>query len=245
MLKDLQDAYGHQLYDCYKGKRVVEVVERDDGFIGTSTIYPRHYLAQYKDWSPREKKAMQFAMGRILDIGCGGGKNSLYLQKKGHDVLGIDISPLAVRVCKLKGVRKARVMSITDVNRKLGMFETMLMMGNNFGLFGNPAKAKNLLRKFHTMTGDKARIIAESLDPYATKDPAHLSYHRLNRKRGKWPGQLNLRVRYRNYATPWFEYLIVSRREMKKILEGTGWKIKGFLGSRGPAYIAVIMKTQN
>jgi SAM-dependent methyltransferase len=81
MLKDIQDAYGHQLYDCYKGKNVVEVVERDDGFIGTSTIYPSYYLAAFKDWSPHEKKAMQYAKGRVLDIGCGGGKNALYLQR--------------------------------------------------------------------------------------------------------------------------------------------------------------------
>ena len=244
-MRDIQDAYGHQLYDSYKGKNVVEVVERDDGFIGTSAIYPRHYLASYKDWSRREKRAMQYARGRVLDLGCGGGKNSLYLQKKGHDVLGIDISPLAVKVSRLRGVRDARVMSITDVNRRLGLFDTVLMMGNNFGLFGNPSKAKNLLRKFHIMTGDNARIIAESLDPYATEDSVHLSYHSLNRKRGKWPGELKLRVRYRNHVTPWFEYLIISKRQMKKILQGTGWKVKRFLGSQGPAYIAVIMKSHN
>src|ERR1700746_3755938 len=124
MLKDIQDAYGHQLYDCYKGKNVVEVVERDDGFIGTSTIYPSYYLAGFKDWSPRERKAMQYAKGRVLDIGCGGGKNALYLQKKGHEVLAIDISPLAVKVCKMRGVRNARVMSIADVNQRLGLFDT-------------------------------------------------------------------------------------------------------------------------
>jgi hypothetical protein len=136
-------------------------------------------------------------------------------------------------------------MSITDVNRRLGLFDTVLMMGNNFGLFGNPAKAKKLLRKFHGITSYGATIIAESLDPYQTKDPAHLSYHKRNRRRGRLAGSLRLRVRYRKYATSWFEYLIVSKNEMKKILEGTGWKIKRFLSSQGPAYIAVIIKTHN
>ena len=36
MLKDSQDAYGHQLYDLYKGHHVVEGVERDDGLIDPS-----------------------------------------------------------------------------------------------------------------------------------------------------------------------------------------------------------------
>ena len=245
MLKDSEDAYGHQLYDCFKGKNVVEVVERDDGFIGTSMTYPRYYLAPYNEWEPREKKAMRYAKGRVLDIGCGGGRNSLFLQKKGLDVLGVDISPLAVKVCKLRGLRDAKVTSISDVNHELGIFDTMIMMGNNFGLFGNPVRAKRLLRLFYGITSSDATIIAESRDPYQTKDPFHLNYHRLNRKRGRWPGALKIRVRYRGYVTPWFEYLIVSKNEMKKILGGTGWKVTRFLNSRSPAYIAIIAKTNS
>lgn len=136
MLKDSQDAYGHQLYDFFKGRQVVEVVERDDGFIGPSRIYPKYYLSEYKDWSPREKRAARYVKGRILDIGCGGGRWSLYLQKKGHDVLGIDISPFAVKVCKLRGLRNVMVKSISEVDSRMGRFDTILMIGNNFGLFG-------------------------------------------------------------------------------------------------------------
>jgi len=55
MLNDKQDAYGHQLYDCFRGQNVVEVVERDDGFIDSSTSLPKYYLAEYKDWRPHEK----------------------------------------------------------------------------------------------------------------------------------------------------------------------------------------------
>ena len=34
------------------------------------------------------------------------------------------------------------------------------------------------------MTGPHARIIAESRDPYQTRDPGHLAYHERNRRRG-------------------------------------------------------------
>jgi SAM-dependent methyltransferase len=242
MLKDVQDAYGHQLYDCFKGRNVVEVIERDDGYIDTSRSLPKYYLAEYKDWGAHEKEALRYAKGRILDIGCGGGRISLYFQRKGFDVLGIDISPLAVRVCKLRGMRRARVMSITDLSPKLGGYDTILMIGNNFGLFGNPNRAKRLIRMLYNSTTPGARIIAESNDSYQTTEPFHLAYHRRNRRAGKLPGELTIRMRYKKYANPWFNYLIVSKKEMKQVLEGTGWRVKRFVDSKGSVYIGIIEK---
>jgi len=244
VLKDNQDEYGHQLYDFYKGRQVVEIVERDDGLIDPSETYPKYYLSEYKDWSLREKQAARYVKGRVLDIGCGGGRWSLYLQKKGHDVLGIDISPLAVKVCKLRGLRNVAVKSISEVDSRLGRFDTILMIGNNFGLFGEPKRARQLLKRFYNMTGPDARIIAESLDIYKPPvDPVHRRYHLRNRRLGRMPGQVHMRIRYRTYATPWFDYLLVSPPEMKRILRGTGWKVKKFIESTvSPAYIGVIEK---
>jgi SAM-dependent methyltransferase len=230
------------LYDCFKGKEVVEVVERDDGFIDTSASLPGYYLAEYKNWRPHEKEALRYAKGRILDVGCGGGRISLYFQRKGFDVLGIDVSSLAIKVCKLRGLQKARVMSITDVSSRVGMFDTILMIGNNFGLFGSPNRAKRLLGQFYDSTSSEALIIAESNDPYRTNEPFHLAYHRRNRRKGKMSGELTIRVRYKKYRTPWFDYLIVSKKEMKRILEGTGWRVKRFVESQGSVYIGIIEK---
>jgi hypothetical protein len=55
-------------------------------------------------------------------------------------------------------------------------------------------------------------------------------------------GQVRMRVRYQTYCTPWFDYLLVSKDEMRKILAGTGWRIGRFFDSDGPGYIAVIEK---
>ncbi len=145
---DSEDAYGHQLYDYYKGKSDgLEIVERDDGFIQANQG-PRTYLSRYKDWSRREKTAIHSAKGSVLDIGCGGARHSLYPQEKGHPVIGVDISPLALKVAKLRGLKDSRNMSITDIGPSMGRFDTILMLGNNFGLFANPRQAKQLLRKF-------------------------------------------------------------------------------------------------
>ena len=49
-LKSDQDAYGHQLYDFYKGHKVIEIVERDDGLIDPNETYSKYYLAEYQGW---------------------------------------------------------------------------------------------------------------------------------------------------------------------------------------------------
>lgn len=237
------DAYGQLILDYFRGKKPLEIVERDDGYIDPSEAAPRLYFLDYKNWPQHEKKAIKYARGRILDIGCGAGRHSLYLQRNGFDVLGIDNSPGAIRVAKLRGLRKAKVMSIMQISKKLGIFDTLLMLGNNFGLFGSRARAKLLLRRFHKLTSPNARIIAESLDPYKTKDPDHLAYHKFNRERGRMPGQVRLRIRYRRTVGPWFDYLLVSQAEMRAILAGTGWRAKKFIKSRGARYIAIIEKS--
>lgn len=227
------------MYDFFKGQEVFEIVQRDDGF--TQAIPVSTYFREYRQWPRTEREAMRYVRGRVLDVGCGAGRHSLYLQKKRLDVLGIDVSPLAVRVSKLRGLKKAKVASFENVSSRLGVFDTVLMMGNNFGLFQSFEKARSLLRKLHKMTGEGARIVAEVRDPYDTRDPDHLAYHRRNKRRGRMGGQIRMRVLYRKFATPWFDYLFVSREEMKQILQGTGWKAKRFLG-RGPGYFAVIEK---
>lgn len=242
MLRDYQDAYGHEVYDYLKDKRGQgEIVERGDGYIDVSGGL-KAYFSEYKDWPPHEKKAIRHARGRVLDIGSGAGRHSLYLQGKGLEVLGIDNSPLAIEVCKLRGLRNTKVMSITQINSKLGVFDTILMMGNNFGLFGSFKGTRRLLKKLSKITSGNGRIIAGSNDVYKTETPEHLSYHELNRERGRMAGQIKLRVRYKKYTTPWFDYLMVSKEEMENILDGTDWEVNKFIESDGSVYIAIIDK---
>jgi len=237
------DAFGHALYDYLQegGKNPwATVIERGDGLVDVED--PRSYFAEYADWPAHQRQAMAFARGRVLDVGCGAGRHSLYLQSQGLDVLGVDHSPLAVEVCRLRGLRSARVMSITQLNSRLGVFDTIVMLGNNLGLFANPRRGRWLLRRFAAMTSPDARIIAETLDPHQTQQPLHLEYHQRNRDRGRWPGQITMRVRYRKYATPWFDYLFVSKDELRQLLEGTGWTVVALVDSEDPRYIAVLAK---
>jgi SAM-dependent methyltransferase len=239
-LKPEEDAFGQALCAAYKGEEVFEVVERDDGFV--DAMRTRGYFSDYEEWSSIEQQVMQFVRGRVLDVGCGAGRHSLYLQKIGFDVLGIDVSPLAIKVCRLRGLKKSRVMPIEAANFKPDSFDTIIMMGNNFGLFGSFEKARRLLKRFYRMTSEGALIIASSPDPYKTNNPAHLQYHKLNKALGRMSGQVRIRVRYESYIGKWFDYLMVSGEEMGQVLLGTGWKVRRFLDSGGPHYMAIIKK---
>jgi len=236
-----KDAFGQEIWAYHNGQSSFEVVERDDGYFGVSSG-AKLYFSSHDDWPPHEQKAMERVKGRVLDIGCGAGRHSLHLQEKGFDVLGIDVSPLAIKVCRLRGLQKAEVMSIDQVKFKPNSFDTIIMMGNNFGLFGSLTKARRLLKRFHSMTSQDALIIAETRDPYRTDNPDHLKYQEYNRNRGRMSGQLRLRIRFKKYVTPWFNYLLVSKEELKEILDGTGWKVKGFLDSGNSIYVALMEK---
>ena len=135
-------------------------------------------------------------------------------------------------------------MSIEEVDFKPNSFDTILMMGNNFALFGSSGNARMMLRKFYEMTSKDGVIVASAVDVYPpTRDrPEHLEYFEFNRKRGRLGGQWRVRIRFRKFATKWFDLLRVSKEEMKDILKDTGWTVKEFIDSGGPAYTAILGK---
>jgi SAM-dependent methyltransferase len=241
MLSSKTDAYGRLVYDYYKGRPSAEIVERDDHWFAVSSG-ARAYFAPFEQWPSVEQRAMRHVRGRVLDVGAGAGRVALHLQGHGHEVVAVDNSPLAVKTCRLRGVLDARVCPVTRIGRQLGEFDTIVMLGNNFGLFASFRRARWLLRRFHRLTSPTARIVAESRDPYKATTTDHRRYHQLNRRRGRLPGQLRLRVRYGHAKTPWFDYLIVSPPEMRRIVAGTGWRVARLIETIGPIYIAVLEK---
>jgi SAM-dependent methyltransferase len=242
-MKVERDAYGEQLLAQYHSQTpTAELMQRDDGFIDFGSEADL-YFTEYEQWSPIEHEAIALATGRILDIGCGAGRHALYLQEKGFDVTGIDNSPGAIEVCRARGLKKAFVCPIENVDEfSENSFDTIIMFGNNFGLFGSPENAPKILEKFSRITAPKARIIAGTRNPYLTDDPAHLKYHEFNRQRGRMPGQIRLRVRYQQFVGEWFDYLFVSPEEMCGILKNTDWQIEKFLAPNEANYFAVIAK---
>src|SRR4029450_12707606 len=158
------------------------------------------------------------------------------------EVLAIDNSPGAIEVCRQRGVRDARVLAFDAVDKSIGTFNTIVLLGNNFGLFGSPTKAKRLLRRLHRMTSDDARIIVESRDVDrrgAPDPPWHRPYPDGNLPHGRLPGQIRIRVRFRDVIGPWMNYPMVSPDHLREILDGTRWYVAHLFDSDA-TYAAIV-----
>jgi len=81
---------------------------------------PLAYFFRLHDEMPAlEKKALALASGKTLDVGCGSGSHSLYLQnQRGLDLTALDISEGAIEVAKARGVKQTQCLSIWDFNEK-------------------------------------------------------------------------------------------------------------------------------
>jgi len=129
------ELYAQAMLDHWLGKQVSVEFERDDGYADRSDI--AGYFAPPSDWFAVEREAMREARGRVLDIGCGPGRHALHLQKRGLRVVGIDASATQVALARIRGLREVYQASVWRLPKGLGVFDTVILMGNNLGLPGD------------------------------------------------------------------------------------------------------------
>jgi SAM-dependent methyltransferase len=214
----------------------LEIVERDDGFIAATDA--ARYFGPPSVWPAEETMACDLAEGRVLDIGCGPGRHAVELRRRGLDVTGLEPSPAAAEVAEHRGVPVLR-RTIEQVGPDGSGWDTFLLLGNNLGLLGSPEHAGAVLDRLAGAARPGARILAAGNDPYRTEAPEHLAYHARNRALGRPGGQLRIRVRDRSLATPWFDYLNVSRTELAGIVAPSRWRLEIRDGD-DPGYLAVL-----
>jgi len=234
------DTFAALLETVQRRPHVVEIIERDDGTFMTGGGFD--YIAPFAEWLDTERKATRYVRGRVLDAGAGAGRVSLHLQERGYDVVGIDVSQKVARIARKRGVRDIRLADVLELDpAKIGLFDTVVLFGNNFGMMGTVAKTKRMLRTLHGVTTDGARILAANASPYPRRGDAE--YQRRNRERGKLPGTIRIKLRFGKHATPWFDWLFVSPREMKEIVRGTGWYVADVIQGEGAPYVGVLEKS--
>lgn len=237
------DVFGRALLDWANGATLPEVLEREDGFTQVGAG-PDVYLSEFKGWPDAERKSIRHMRGRVLDVGCGAGRAALELQRRGVDVVGLDASPLAAKAATIRGVNEVWSVSIEDLDLRIQTFDSIVLFGNNFGIFETPTRARTILAQLAKRTKPGARIFAESTSAYCGGAPGFdRSYYHRNVARGLSSGQLRLRYHYGHLVGPWFRWLYVSRGELRSILIGTGWHLEEVLGVHpSEPYVAILAK---
>lgn len=117
--KDIE-GYDKYSYSTDRGKKRIEEMEK--------------YFKQIKPFLIGDKS---FLKGRVLDIGCGGGTFSYWLETKGYSVVGIDINKNMIKIAlgeKKKHQFKTKFIhgnaETFEVN---GRFDSFLFLGNTLG----------------------------------------------------------------------------------------------------------------
>jgi SAM-dependent methyltransferase len=109
-----------------------------------------------------EQTALELAKGKILDVGCGAGSHSLYLQNKEYDVKAIDISANAIQACILRGVKNAHVQDLLALENET--FDTILLLMNGTGIFRTLDELPNYLQKLKSLLQPGGQILIDSSD---------------------------------------------------------------------------------
>jgi len=156
----MKDIFGKALLDYHSGNYSEDIMTSTN--ISDEDVLPLPYLFRdFNDMPKLEQKALQLAKGAVLDIGCGTGNHSLYLQQKGLKVKAIDISKGAIKVAKQRGVLHAKIVDVLDETER---FDTLLLLMNGTGVFQELIKVSKYLQHLKSLLKPKGQILIDSSD---------------------------------------------------------------------------------
>ncbi|KYH38285.1 MAG: ubiquione/menaquione biosynthesis methyltransferase-like protein [Candidatus Bathyarchaeota archaeon B23] len=238
----MADPFGRALWRYHRGERVRCLIHRDDGYVDEDTM--EWYFQRPEEWPDVEREAVRWARGRVLDLGCGAGRHLLWLQGEGHEAVGVDLSPFALRVSRERGAEHCLLMDARSLGFREGVFDALLMMGNNFGIAGGPQETVEMLRELHRVTRMSGIIVATSRDPLDTDNPRHLAYHERNRRRRRPLGLVTIHFELQGEIGPWFDLWLATPEEMEETAERAGWRMSRLYRGEGVRglYSAILVR---
>lgn len=127
-------------------------------------VIPVPYLFRnYKEMPELEQKALQLCRGRVLDVGCGAGSHSLYLQdERKLKVVGIDTSAGAIDICRRRGISDARNIGFEGFSAE--KFDTVLLLMNGTGIVGKMTFLDRFFDRLKKILSKEGQVLIDSSD---------------------------------------------------------------------------------
>jgi SAM-dependent methyltransferase len=202
-----------------------------------------YLFRSFNEMPKLEKKALQLCKGKVLDVGCGAGSHSLYLQEKGFEVTAIDISENAMKACKLRGLNDVRVQNILEVSADTNgselakqKFDTILLLMNGTGIFGTLAETSKYLHKLKSLLNPNGQILIDSSDIiYMFDEGADGSY--LVPTDGYY-GELTFTISYKNETEESFPWLYLDYNTLQNAAQSNGLECELILEGEHFDYLA-------
>ncbi|MHA2039267.1 MAG: class I SAM-dependent methyltransferase [Promethearchaeota archaeon] len=211
---------GLAMWDYFNGDHNASfIVEREDGI--RAEIPVDHLFRSPDEFSDLEKFALNICRGKVVDLSAGAGPDCLELQKRGFEVVGVDISPHACEIMKKRGVKNVRCIDLFDFNE--GDFDTILLFGNSIGTFETLDGLERFLIHAKKILKSEGQIILDSVDKSKSSDPIDPPYLKRITALGRYMGEYRFKVEYKEVKMPNTGYLQVDPFKLNEYCEKTGW----------------------
>lgn len=158
----MKDLFGKAILD-YQTNNSPEDLITETSISEAEEMSVAYLFRQHSDMPKIEQKVLGLAKGKVLDVGCGAGSHSLYLQNERQlDITSIDISPNAITACTLRGLKNAIVKNVMDIENE--KFDTILLLMNGAGMCGRLKKLPAFLQKLKSLLAEGGQILLDSSD---------------------------------------------------------------------------------
>ena len=158
----MKDLMGKAILDFQTGNNPEDLVT-ETNITEADEMSVAYLFRSFSEMPQLEQTALKLAKGKILDVGCGAGSHSLYLQNETpFDIKSIDISENAIKACQLRGLKKAMVQDIMTVENE--KYDTILLLMNGAGMCGRLKKVAPFLLKLKSLLNENGQILLDSSD---------------------------------------------------------------------------------
>ncbi|WP_413999399.1 class I SAM-dependent methyltransferase [Flavobacterium sp. W1B] len=231
----MKDLFGKAILD-YQTNNSPEDLITETSISDADEMSVAYLFRSFDDMPNLEQKALQLAKGKTLDVGCGAGSHSLYLQnERDLDITSIDISKKAIEASKLRGLSSAKVVNILDLD-EIEKFDTILLLMNGTGIFGKLSNLPKYLQKLKTLLNENGQILIDSSDIIYMFDE--------DEDGGKWIpsndyyGELEFTITYKNEKEEPFPWLYLDYNTLQNAAIDNGLNCELILEGEHYDYLA-------